>query len=49
MVVSKTGYLSPLITIGKFISKGCVSVSTIPGIIENLSSELFKGDTNKQE
>jgi len=28
---------------------GNVSVSTIPEIIENLSSELFKGDTNKQE
>jgi len=43
------GYLSPFKIIGKFISLGKVSVSTIPGIIENLSSELFKGETNKQE
>jgi len=35
--------------IGKFISFGKVSVSTIAGITENLSSELFKGGTNKQE
>ena len=49
MIVSNIGYLSPFITIGKFISFGKVSVSTIPGIIENLSSELFKGGTNKQE
>ena len=36
-------------TIGKLISFGKVSVSTIPGIIENLSSTLFNGGTNKQE
>jgi hypothetical protein len=49
IIESNTGYLSPLITIGKFTSFGKVSVSTIPGIIENLSSVLFKGGTNKQE
>jgi hypothetical protein len=47
--VSSVGYLSPLITIGKLISLGKVSVSTIAGIIENLSSVLFNGGTNKQE
>ena len=43
------GYLSPFMIIGKFISFGKVSVSTIAGIIKNLSSELFKGETNKHE
>jgi len=35
--------------IGKFISLWYVSVSTIAGIMLNLSSVLFKGDTHKQE
>ena len=48
-MVSKTGYLSPFIIIGKLISLSKVSVSTIPEIILNLSSLLFKGEVNKQE
>ncbi len=42
-------YLSPFKTKGKFVSNRYLSVSTIPGIIENLSSVLFIGGKNKQE
>ena len=48
-MVSKFGYLSPLIIIGKLTGKSNVSVSTIPGMIWNLSSLLFKTGTNKHE
>ena len=48
-VVFNVGYLSPFITIGKFISVLKESVSTIPDIISNLSSLLFKGGVKIQE
>ena len=47
--MSNTGYLSPFTINGKFIFISNVSVFTIPAIIENLSSVLFKGAVNKHE
>ena len=49
MVVLRLGYLSPLKTIGKFISFVNESVSTMPGNIENRSSVLFKGGRKSVE